>query len=439
MVVPIPARDPRRSGAGSASRPWVGALALAALPGLVLVDSAVQLARGWRAGGPFDRAVLGLAAATAAVPLALLLLRPARAWLGRRGPQLALAVIGLAAGLLLAELGARLARPPTGFHLRPASLDRVNRTDPELMPGIEGGARYRTNSLGVRGSELPADRSIPRILFLGGSTTECLYLDDSETWPQLVGAALSELTPVWVGAAGRSGRTSVHHLRFLEESELLRSGGLDVVVLLAGLNDMTKAFLGVSEDEQRAGDLLPLWHRSHLAGIVHGLVDGWLSARAGRLEHWAVHLPRQQAERAAGTKRDPELDLGPWLDAYGARLGRIAALCREHGARPIFLTQPVQWREGLSPEVEARFWFGWLEQGGFSSVRGLRSGIEAFNARTLEVGARLGVPVVDLSAMHGDTRFYFDDCHFTEAGSRELARRLADWMLAHREAWLSRP
>ena len=39
--------------------------------------------------------------------------------------------------------------------------------------------------------------------------------------------------------------------------------------------------------------------------------------------------------------------------------------------------------------------------------------------------------VIDLSALDGDPAMFYDDCHFTETGAREVARLVADWFLAH--------
>jgi hypothetical protein len=36
------------------------------------------------------------------------------------------------------------------------------------------------------------------------------------------------------------------------------------------------------------------------------------------------------------------------------------------------------------------------------------------------------VEYVDLRDMSGDPRWFYDDCHFNEAGAAEVARRLAD-------------
>ena len=219
----------------------------------------------------------------------------------------------------------------------------------------------------------------------------------------------------------------------------MAAGAFDAILMLVGVNDLWKVYLGVSEAEQQAGDLKPLWSRSRLAGMLHGWIDRWRASRAGGLEHWAFHVPRQQRERAAGVKLDHGPELAPWLDEYAARLERIAATARERGVRLIFAGQPVQWAAELSPEIEARLWFGWVEGGGYVSSGVLRAGMDAFNARLAEVAERQGVPYIDLSALHGDSRWFFDDCHFTEAGAHAVAEHLADWMLARPEAWKSGP
>ncbi len=40
------------------------------------------------------------------------------------------------------------------------------------------------------------------------------------------------------------------------------------------------------------------------------------------------------------------------------------------------------------------------------------------------------VEFVDLSSLNGQPQYFCDDCHFTEAGAREVARIVADWCLS---------
>ena len=63
----------------------------------------------------------------------------------------------------------------------------------------------------------------------------------------------------------------------------------------------------------------------------------------------------------------------------------------------------------------------------YLSERAWRSGVATFNDRLLEIGAREGLPVLDLSSrVAGRTALFRDFCHLKEAGHVEVAKQLAD-------------
>ena len=55
-----------------------------------------------------------------------------------------------------------------------------------IFSGISGESHFTINSLGYRGNEIKNHADEYRILIVGGSTSECLYLDNTETWPYLL-------------------------------------------------------------------------------------------------------------------------------------------------------------------------------------------------------------------------------------------------------------
>ena len=70
---------------------------------------------------------------------------------------------------------------------------------------------HTKNSLGFRGEEPPPDfRDYLTIITIGGSTTECFYLSDGRTWPDLLGQKLSREFQPGVGQQRRPGWR--HHL-----------------------------------------------------------------------------------------------------------------------------------------------------------------------------------------------------------------------------------
>ena len=115
--------------------------------------------------------------------------------------------------LLVSETVLRFAFPP-GYYIYPPHLKHIFIPYQNVMPGISGQSVFMTNSLGLRGNELKAAHTY-RILTIGGSTTICDFLDQSETWPFLLEKTLNENTmnnSVWVGNAGKGGMTTRSHI-----------------------------------------------------------------------------------------------------------------------------------------------------------------------------------------------------------------------------------
>lgn len=420
------------------------ALALAfalALPAPILAPLAVDSAVAWRSGFALTSAAdAGLALAAAVSTLAglgLLVSREGRTFArARRAKAIAFAVSVLV-GLGLAEVGARVVSGRTtarSFHRREPRRTFEFHPDAELMPGVPGiVTHYTTNARGVRGPELPATREeAKRILCLGGSTTECVYLDDDATWPALLGRAVSASgTKVWVGNAGISGFTSAQDLRFAREGDLMDE--IDALVVMTGLNDLVSFLV------ERGSP--PLWRRTelavqahlawsrtfHPADALHFDQGGFLIDETGR---GIVRLRANRHQQGAPIVAMP--DLAAPLADFAGRVRGIAEAARAHHVRPIFVTQTAVWKPGLSPRASALCWLGWAKWlGGYVSIEGLAQGIAAYDERVLATCRELGVECVDLASLNGNEACFYDDCHFTQEGAREVARILAAWLAAH--------
>ena len=60
------------------------------------------------------------------------------------------------------------------------------------MPGIDGKITFSVNSMGLRAEELKPSVQSTRILFTGGSTTECLYVTDEQSFPWRLQTLMNE-------------------------------------------------------------------------------------------------------------------------------------------------------------------------------------------------------------------------------------------------------
>ena len=359
-----------------------------------------------------------------------------------------------AVSVFAAELLLRtLAPAPRAWRVWRPGLEATFHPAPGVMPGVSGASRFTTNRIGLRGSDWGSEPGL-RILAIGGSTTESLYLDDFEVWTHQLERRLDRRDArVWVGNGGKSGLNSRHHvvqaMRLLEQHR-----EVDALLVLAGVNDLHLR-LSLDDDyvpidreppstfEELAArsfavrpavdDASPPWRPVELRYRISRLVQPAPAPRghlvqddAGRVyEKWRRH--RAEASRVRTTL--PSLDSA--LREYAGNLVTIAEVAERHGVEVVFATQPVLWRPDLAPEEHARLWFGGI--GHFQrapgheyySVDALAEGMARYNHVTLAVCAKRGLRCIDLSELSGDAAVFYDDCHFNEHGSRRVAELLA--------------
>ncbi len=361
--------------------------------------------------------------------------------------NVAIALASVLATLAAAELLLRW-RAPAEWAVWPPDLQVTFTPSPELMPGIEGESRFTINERGFRADPLTADRD-PVLLALGGSTTECAYLDDREAWPRLLQDRLAARHPrVWVGNAGRSGLDTRHHVVQMEKL-LPQLPELDLVILLVGLNDLhhrlfrdtryrpipvdrlaSNRFILRRAFAQRPGEARS---RSFLGARVVELIapadpDGVLQERVG-----AAYAVQRAGRRDALALRDALPDLSTGLEAYRRNLLQILAIARAHGVRVVFGTQPSIWRPDLSERERALLWLGGIgreERREYYSVEALAEGMARYNDVLRNVCRGQRVECVDLAAtLPRDTTAYYDDVHFNEGGARAVADAFAARLL----------
>jgi len=364
--------------------------------------------------------------------------------------RVAALALGSLLALVCAELGLRALEPRPPRHLPwPARLELVFEPRADIMPGIAGPSRFATNALGLRGDELPNEPS-QRILALGGSTTECLYLDQEESWPQRLGRELAALgPPTWVGNAGRSGHTLREH-RVMLEQLLAELPPIDLVLVLPGVNDLCRYLQreGGADPQaleregaraallERAFSVLPRGalvargpqERLALWQFARG-IERRRELRADAQDKDGRVYVRWRANRAASSELRGELpELEPALAEYEHHLRALIELARARGTRIAFATQPCLWRADLEPQLEALLWMGgvgdYQQRAGapYYTARALARGLDAFNDRLRAVCAELGAECLELDrALERSGANYYDDVHFNERGAERVA------------------
>jgi lysophospholipase L1-like esterase len=344
-----------------------------------------------------------------------------------------------------------------GYYIWPPHLKTVFNPSSDIMPGVSGDSEFITNSQGVRGDELTSQHTY-RILAIGGSTTICGYLDQSETWPHLLQESLNRNArnrQVWVGNGGVSGSTTRHHLMAVQYLPL-KELKIDAVILLAGINDFSKR---LSHDKDYDPDFLkdPEAKKELLAQTFMGTYDSYaedpfykrtatwhLLRRAKRFmagEHiedrdGKVYITWREHRQHASEIRDELPDLSLSLEHYAGNINKIIDLAQEKSVRVIFMTQPTMWKPDLPRNLESLLWFGGIgdfQQEGsrpYYSAAALEKGMKAYNDTLLRICQERRVEYFDLaSILEKDTTVFYDDVHFNESGARKVAEALSRYII----------
>jgi len=361
----------------------------------------------------------------------------------------------------LCELALR-AFQPERFLPYHAHIQKTFYPSEEITPGVSGVSHFSTNAFGTRGPELRGERL--RILTVGGSTTACTVLDDSEEWPQLLMRALDESegdpSYAWVTNSGLDGKNSHHHL--MHAIYLLpRLPDLDYAIYYCGLNDVglwlyhetfdPDALADASHWDSCVGEAFRVssftpadwpWYKHtrlwKLASVAKARYLGQpdtpsaeASARRGPLQdaqlQWMEQERRERQERSKEFVHRAKMETLPVaLDAYGHVLRLIVARTRDAGVEPVLMAQAIQ-HQFLDEAEKQRLWMGAMDGGKtYVDEQQMLELVDAFNARMASVAQELEVPFIDLPALlAGERDLFYDGCHFNELGARRVAQVVA--------------
>ena len=369
------------------------------------------------------------------------------------GPLLAAGTIAVA--VVVAEIFLRLfapvanpyeeferLRPQINQYIRseyPRHYSAVTEAEPGL-PGVTGRNNFTTNNMGFRGDSL-ADPKPPgefRVFMVGGSTTECFYLDDEDDIARVVQREASARAPgatIRVYNAGLSGAASDDHVAMI--SQRLVHFEPDLIVVFCGFNDLTKSIFRYDYRhyiEYRPAYRKPWYKRAamHLQ-LVRRLF--YLRSRTGQ-DPQRVQEARPLVtnyEGLIGLQRTvPPSDTPPRTDipSYQTNLRSMAGIARANGFALVFMTQPTTWNSTV--DARAREHHHMRYRGGVTYREDLMdAAMERLNDAMRAVGREETVPVYDLArVLPKSLDYFYDDCHFNVAGAAAAGKGLTDFLAA---------
>lgn len=376
-----------------------------------------------------------------------------------------LLIVGIVVALVASEFGTRvyfsIKNEKNKYYVWPPNLRKIFKPTAGTMPGVNSIAHFNVNSDGIRGDEMSSKKQ-HRILAIGGSTTECLFLDQEKSWPYALQNRLNALHPadVWVGNAGKAGLSTREH--FMHMKYLLpQFPEVETVIILAGVNDLIRRLIEDKKYDPNFLDHYESWKQRLIKGAFSETpyYKGKYRFRSGYYDELAIvslikqsldmYSKREMIQDEAGNMfvnlrnlRKEALqivedlpDLTSGLDEYKRNINAIIDIAQSRSVRIIFMTQPSLWKKDMTAEEKNLLWYGWIESfktKKYYSETALMRGMQSYNDTLLQVCRTRNIECIDLATMlPKNTSIFYDDAHFTDKGSLLVAEAIGNYFKKH--------
>jgi lysophospholipase L1-like esterase len=285
------------------------------------------------------------------------------------------------------------------------------------------------NSLGYRGREFALHKraGVRRVIAFGGSSTYCSSVSNDDTWPARL---QEELGPGFeVINAGCLGYTTVENL--IQTEFLAADLEPDLCIYYEGYNDLRNAHVA-----RLAGDYSNFHGRMMMNGLGAGTLRWGSNVALLRGGQWLLRrifvrdeeLPLPAGENAQGIASvDPRA-----LALYRRNLDTIAAVCRLHGWKVLFVPQMV-----MADKVVKAALRNWSPH---VPAQDLRMYQQTYNEAMSGVAAQASVEFCsEVTAQRFGPDDFIDDVHLSPSGCKKFARALAPRVKLIFEAAQRRP
>ncbi len=276
------------------------------------------------------------------------------------------------------------------------------------------------------------------LVFLGGSTVACLYVEEENRYPYLVGNLLEKASGKKVTSynSGVGGNNSLHSLDILLNKLIPLKP--DVVVMMHDINDLVSLIYDRTywSHNPTRGPIIDYQLYKNLTGMKA------ISTLARDTYIPNLHLAfRSLCKKIFGKKAgDPEdefaqergrkivFDTARILDEFQMNLQTFINICRARRITPVLMTQFNRIKS--DPDDKIRQSLKGFESGSQISAQEFKEIYDKFNEATVQVGRRNGVLVIDLARLiPQEAKYMYDVVHVNTAGSRLAAQIISEQLL----------
>lgn len=298
----------------------------------------------------------------------------------------------------------------------------------EKFTKISKNAFHTKNSVGFRGEEWDSNSKRTKIMFFGGSTTECFFIDDKKHWPFLFSIKMG--SQFLVNNAGLNGHSTKGHISLL--TGYLSELKPDFAFFLIGINDLATTENGGNSFDSRLTEknaeyyVLQIEEYSRLVNLVHSFYRSYQAFKLGVRDNAEWSLKKQDTLNYLSLDEMSKVLLmhKKAQIKYAESVMSLINICKKNGVKPIFITQPLLFGEGIDPNSGIDL--GSYEIYNMSGVQYFQK-LEIYNQTLREICKEQNLKCIDLAKLlPKDSKYFFDDMHFSDAGCEKVSEIIAE-------------
>ena len=262
------------------------------------------------------------------------------------------------------------------------------------------------------------------IVFLGGSTTECMFVDENHRMPYVAGQILEQETGAKINSynGGMSGNNSLNAIDILINKVIPLKP--DVVVFMENINDLsTLLYEGTYWNNNKARSPVETLKKRPLVGkLLKEIFIPNLNYAYKTMKKTLFKPEEDEFSSSRGKKLI--VDQAKMVHDFAADLQTIVCTCKAWGIVPVLMTQAN--RITAHPDPVVATYIGRYGQETGISYQKFKEVYDAFNDTIREVGRKNQVMVIDLAReVPQDKKYLYDLVHFNDAGSQLAAQIIA--------------
>jgi lysophospholipase L1-like esterase len=344
--------------------------------------------------------------------------------------------VGLIIAFVLVELILRIFQP---FNFRVKGSEIVLAANQEFMmanefiPKLDDTIFHSKNSLGFRGEEPPKNwEKATTIITVGGSTTECYYLSDAQTWQAEINRRLSPTVPnFWINNAGLDGHSTFGHEVLMRDYIVKLKP--DYVLFLVGINDVATAdfesfdrlAMKKINTQSVGGFIKSLANYSETIGLVFNFYRFYIAYKQG-LIHSNIEIDKLKTIEITEAKRTKILKKHEteFIENYKVRLNKLVQMCKDNDIQAILITQP----QIIGDTIDATTGTD-LSQIEYQDMNGSTGWavLELYNDITRQVAKNQNIQLIDLAKkLPKDSKYFYDFTHYTNEGAAKVGEIISE-------------